>query len=69
MFYKKATQKNFAVFTGKQLCWSFFLIKLQVFSCEYCAILKNIYFEEHLCTAAFNYDNWAMFFEKICYTE
>ena len=69
MFYKKATQKNFAIFTGEHLCWSFFLIKLQVFSCEYCAILKNIYSEEHLCTAASNYGNWAMFFEKICYTE
>ena len=25
----------------------------QVFSCEYCKIFKNIYFEEHLPTAAF----------------
>ena len=29
-----------------------FLIKLQVFPCEYCKIFKNIYFEEHLQTAA-----------------
>ena len=29
MFYKKAVHKNFAIFAEKQLCWSFFLIKLQ----------------------------------------
>ena len=26
---KKGILKNFAIFTGKQLCWSLFLIKLQ----------------------------------------
>ena len=46
MFEKKAVLKDFAIFTGKHLCWSFFLIKL--FPCEYCKylrtiILKNIY--------------------------
>ena len=29
VFYKKAVFKNFAIFTGKHLCWSLFLIKLQ----------------------------------------
>ena len=29
MFYKKAVVKNFAIFTGKNLRWSLFLIKLQ----------------------------------------
>ena len=24
LFYKKAILKNFAIFTGKQLCWSLF---------------------------------------------
>ena len=43
--------KNFAIFTGNHLCWSLFLIKLQVcrpatflkqvFSYEYCKILKT----------------------------
>ena len=28
-FIKKAALKHFAIFTGKNLCWSFFLIKLQ----------------------------------------
>ena len=63
---KKGALKNFAVLTEKHLCWSLFLIKLQawrhatllnetptqVFSWEYCEIFKNIYFEEHLQTAA-----------------
>ena len=52
--------------TGKNLCWSLFLIKLQlwepatllkkaptqVFSCEICKLFKNNYFEEHLWTSA-----------------
>ena len=28
VFCKKAVLKNVAIFTGKQLCWSLFLIKL-----------------------------------------
>ena len=31
VFYKKAVLKNFAMFTGKHLCWTFFLVKLQTF--------------------------------------
>ena len=59
---KKALLKSFAMSPGKHLCWSPFLIMLQlemqvesptqVFSCEYCEIFKNTYFEEHLRTAA-----------------
>ena len=41
---KKGVLKNCADFTGKHLCWSLFLIKLQVF--------KYTYFEEHLWTTA-----------------
>ena len=66
MFCKKGVFKNFANFTGKHLCWSLFLEKLQVFrsaillerdsntgfSCEIYEIFKNTYFEEHLRTAA-----------------
>ena len=54
--FKKSILKNFANFTGKRLCWSLFLIKLQVwrpatlrketptqiFSCEIWEIFKNI---------------------------
>ena len=60
MFFKIGVLKNFANFTGKHLCWSLFLIELQVwrpywkqtptlvFSGEICETLKNIYFTEHL---------------------
>ena len=56
---KKGVLKNSAIFTGKHLCWSPFFIKLKtvtptkVFSCEYCEVFKNTYFENHLKTAAF----------------
>ena len=33
MFFKIDVLKNFIIFTGKHLCWSLFLIKLQAFSC------------------------------------
>ena len=63
---KKVVLKNFTMFTRKHLCWILFLIKLQAFrpttllkwtptqtfSCEYCEIFKNTYFEKHLWTAA-----------------
>ena len=29
MFFKIGVLKNFVIFTGKRLCWSFFLTKLQ----------------------------------------
>ena len=31
LYKKEAVLKKFAIFTGKQICWSLFLIKLQVF--------------------------------------
>ena len=59
---EKAVLKNFAIFTGKHLHWSLFLIELQVwgpatvlketpakvFFCAYCEIFKNTYFQEKL---------------------
>ena len=58
---KKVGLKNVANFTGKNLCWSLFLKKLQafrqtyqkeiptqVFFCEICEIFKNTYFEDNL---------------------
>ena len=57
---QRAVLKNSAIFTGKHLCWSIFLIKLQafalftqVFSCEYCDIFKNTSFEDYSRTTAF----------------
>ena len=60
---KSSLIKNFAIFTGKYLCWSPFLIKnfkttllrktpTEMFSFEHTQILKITYFEEHLRTAA-----------------
>ena len=57
MFFKLVALKDFAIFTGKHLCWSLFLIKLQAWRpatllkrdsdtgafCEICEILKNIW--------------------------
>ena len=44
ILWKKGVFKNFANFTGKQLCWGLFLIKF------YRTSFKNTYFEEHLRT-------------------
>ena len=55
IFIEISVLKNFAIFTGKHLCWSLFLRNLQVlkpasllkrdfnkvFSCGYCEIFKN----------------------------
>ena len=35
MFFKIGVLKNFANFTGNQLYWSFFLIKLQAWVCNF----------------------------------
>ena len=55
MYFKIGVFKNFDIFTGKHLCWSVFLIKLQAcifmnkrlqhtwFSCEYCEILRTAF--------------------------
>ena len=62
VFYKKAVLRNFAILTGKYLCWNPAFNKVvglqacklekeiptQVFSGEYCEIFKNIYFQEYL---------------------
>ena len=59
--YRKSVLKNFAIFTWKHLCWSLFVITLQVFSPAtlfrrdsktgiFLRILGN--FEEHLQMAA-----------------
>ena len=64
VFYIKAVLKNFAIFTGKQLCWSLCLIKLQTFKLAalfirdsitgafLCILRIFICFEKHLQNAA-----------------
>ena len=63
---KKGVLKNFTKFTGKHLCQSLFLIKLQawdlqlieketlaqVFSCKFWKTCKSTFFTEHLWTTA-----------------
>ena len=50
---KKVVLKNFARFIGKDLVGVFNkVVPTQVFSCEYCKIFKNTYFEEHPWMAA-----------------
>ena len=51
IFFKMGVFKNFAVFTGKLLCWSLFLIKLQAFRCLSVNIAKSLrvaLFTKHL---------------------
>ena len=62
---KKDVLINFSKLTGKHLCQSLFLNKVaglkacnfiekkslaQVFSCEFCKICKNTFFQEHIRT-------------------
>ena len=54
MFFKIGVLKNFPIFARKHLRWIIFLINPpQVFSCEYCKMFKNTYFEKHLQMTAF----------------
>ena len=51
MFFKIDVLKNFAIFTGKHLCWSLFLIKLQAFKCfpvNIAKFLRSSFFIENL---------------------
>ena len=66
-FFKIGVLKNFAIFTGKHLCWSLFLIKLQVWNpvtslkrdsntvvfLWYCEIFKKGFFQRTSLVAAF----------------
>ena len=47
VFYKKVVLRNFAIFTGKHLCWSLFLIKLRAGGHTW-HIFKNTNIEEDL---------------------
>ena len=65
MFFKIGTLKHFALFTRKQLCWTYFLIKRAAillkrdFKTDVFLECYKIYtyFEEHLQTASNKY--WA----------
>ena len=69
MFCKKVVPRNFADFTGNQLCLSLFFNRVaglrsatikketlaQVFSCEFCEISKNTFFHKTPLVAASEY--------------
>ena len=68
MFFKLGILKNFAVFTGKHLNWSAFVIKLQAlrhtqiqeFSCEIWQIFKNSFlYRTHLVAASNGFYSFA----------
>ena len=50
IFFKTDVLNNFAVVTGKHLCWSLFSIETltQVYSFEYCKLSKNSFITERL---------------------
>ena len=45
MFFEIGVFKNFAIFTGNHLCWSLLEVPAQAFSCEYCEIFKNSFYQ------------------------
>ena len=49
VFREEGVLRNFANLTGKRLCQRLFFIKkgplVQVFSCEFCEISKNTFFQ------------------------
>ena len=54
LFCENGVLKDFAIFTGNTVAGCYVIKKRlqQFFSCEYCEIFKNIYFEKHLQAAA-----------------
>ena len=54
IFWNIGVLTNFSIFTGKYLCWSLFLIKLEAswrpvtFKCEHCKVCISSGFIEHL---------------------
>ena len=44
LFFGIGVPKHLAIYTGKQLCWSLFLMNTGVFSCEYCEMFKSSFF-------------------------
>ena len=69
---KNTVLKNFAILTGKHLCWSLFLTRLQAWksatllkrdsntgvSCKFGEIIKDTCSEEHLQTTASAPTSW-----------
>ena len=65
MFYKIDAYKNLAIFTGKHLCWSFFLKKFvkkrlqhRCFSVNIAKCLSTAFYTEHLFIILFRNFMW-----------
>ena len=81
---RKGILRNFARFTGKQMCQILVFNKVaglrpatllkkeahaQVFSCEFCEISKNTFFAEHLgTTASVDTQSWHMWIGRSSYS-
>ena len=61
MFFQIGVPKNFAIFTGKHLCWSLFLIKLQAF--------RSITLLQIDSNTGFFPVKFANFLRTLCFTE
>ena len=72
-FYEKGVLKNFAKFTEKTESEACNFIKketlAQVLSCEFCKILKNTFFTEHLQATAFYSSNGKMQRQVSCVSD
>ena len=80
-FCKKSVLKNFAKFIGKHLFQRIFFNKAlacnfikkesraEVFSCEFCAISKNILFTEHLRWLFLKIEPLHLYFSKFLITQ
>ena len=67
MFFKIGVLKNFAIFTGKHLCWSLFLIKWQAFRCfpeNIGKFLRAAFFIEHLRRLLLQMFCFTLYFQK-----
>ena len=70
MFFKIGVLKNFAMFTGKHLCWSLFLIKLQAFRCfsvNIAKLLKAVFYKTPPLAAPANVLFGIIFSKRCCW--
>ena len=68
MFLEISVLKNVAIFIGKQLCWSRFLIKLQLYYKETLTHVFAINSAKFLRTASFYRTSVSYFFKLVVYS-
>ena len=70
MFFKIGVLKKFAMFTGKHLCWSLFLIKLQAFRCfsvNIAKLLRAVFYRTPPLAASANILFGIIFSKRCCW--